>query len=107
MEYYDTLNNFIKNDVILEMEEYAYLNKVPIITKDGLNCLLCLIKISNSKKILEIGTAIAYSSSMMALQDNTCFIDTIERNEDMYRKAGLDPRDENTAANYRWLLGIK
>ena len=24
MEYYDTLNNFIKNDVILEMEEYAY-----------------------------------------------------------------------------------
>ena len=27
--------------------------------------------------------------------------------EDMYKKAGLDPRDENTAANYRWLLGIK
>ena len=24
--------------------------------------------------------------------------------EEMYRRAGLDPRDENTAANYRWLI---
>lgn len=83
MQYYDTLNNFKKNEIIDEMEEYAHLNNVPIITKDGLSFLLSIIKMTKSKNILEVGTAIGFSSSMIALQNENYKVDTIERNEKM------------------------
>ncbi len=51
----------------LEMEEYAHKNHVPIISRDSLDTLLALIKIQKPKKILELGTAIGYSSIAMAL----------------------------------------
>ena len=43
-----------------------------------------IIKIKSVKKILEIGTAIAYSSLQMASISKDIVIDTIERNEEMY-----------------------
>ena len=72
------------NEVLLkDLYEYAQINNVPIIKDEGLDKLIEIIKKINAKKILEIGTAIAYSSICMALNSDA-YIDTIERNKKMY-----------------------
>lgn len=87
-EYFNKFNNNInQTKVIKEMTKYALDNKVPIITKAGIEFILQLIRLTNAKKILEIGTAIAYSSSLMALENDDIIVDTIERNELMYNEA--------------------
>lgn len=68
---------------IEKMEQYARENFVPIIRKDNLNYLINLINEHNYKNILEIGTAIGYSSICIALSDQSVFIDTIERDKEM------------------------
>lgn len=66
------------------LEEYAYLNNVPIIQKEGLEFLIDFIKKNKVKKILEIGSAIGYSSINMALVSDDINITTIERDKKMY-----------------------
>jgi predicted O-methyltransferase YrrM len=51
------------------MEKYALENNVPIMMKDGIEYLCNLIKENNIKSILEVGSAIGYSSIKMALID--------------------------------------
>ena len=73
--------------MIEDIKEKALDEKVPIIKDDGLLFILNLIKERNIKDILELGTAVAYSSISMARIDKDIFVDTIEKNEDMYKKA--------------------
>ena len=87
MKYFDTLNKQSTNKVINEAYDYALKNNVPIITDDGLLCLLNIIKISKAKSILEVGTAIAYCAMHMADLSDDMHIDTIERKKDMYNIA--------------------
>lgn len=70
-----------------DLKKYAKENHVPIIQDGGLDFLLKLISERNIKEILELGTAIGYSSMAMANLDKDIHIDTIERNEDMYNEA--------------------
>ena len=70
---------------ILKIKQYAKENSVPIITDEGITFLLEQIKKYNVKEVLEIGTAIAYSSSLMALA-GAC-VTTIERDLNMYKQA--------------------
>ena len=72
---------------IKKMEEYASINNIPIMQKDGIEFLLKYIKENNIKNILEIGTAIGYSSIRMALLDEDIYVTTIERDEDRYNEA--------------------
>ena len=72
---------------IKKIEEYAIKNNIPIMQKDGIEFLLKYIKENKVKKILEIGTAIGYSSIRMALLDEDIFITTIERDEERYIEA--------------------
>lgn len=65
----------------------ALKNKVPIIQDEGLDYLLYTIKENNALNILELGSAVGYSSIMMALSNENINIDTIEKNDDMYQKA--------------------
>lgn len=83
-DYFLDLNTINNNKVLKEMYQYAKDNKVPIITDEGLVYLLQLVRLTNAKKILEIGTAIGYSSIQMALLSNDIRIDTIEREKDLY-----------------------
>ncbi|MDD3392962.1 MAG: O-methyltransferase, partial [Bacilli bacterium] len=69
---------------IRELEEYAKTNNVPIMEKDGIAFLIDNIKKHDIKNILEIGTAIGYSSIMMALVNSNIKITTIERDQDRY-----------------------
>lgn len=80
---------------ITNLEIYAKENNVPIIQKEGLNFLIEYIKQNNVKTILEIGTAIGYSSINMALVSDDIQITTIERNEKMYKQAIENIKDFN------------
>ena len=72
---------------IKTIEEYANNNNIPIMQKDGIEFLLKYIKENNIKNILEIGTAIGYSSIRMALVSEDIIITTIERDENRFNEA--------------------
>lgn len=67
-----------------KIELYAKENNVPIMMKDGIEFLCKYIKENHIKSILEIGSAIGYSSIMMALVDNNIKIITIEKDKNRY-----------------------
>lgn len=69
------------------LETYASLNHIPIMLKDGINYLTKYIKENSIFSILEIGTAIGYSSIKMALVDPKIKITTIERDPICYKEA--------------------
>ena len=86
----------MENDYITkylnEMEVFAKNNNVPIVRKQTLSVILDLVKEKVEEKeenkrgirILELGTAIAYSSINMASISNNIIIDTIEKSKKMY-----------------------
>ena len=80
---------------ILEIEEYAKKNNVPIMEKDGIDFLTNYIKEHNIKNILEIGSAIGYSAIKMALVDRDIKVTTIERDLDRYNIAIQNIKDFN------------
>ena len=86
---------------LLELEEYAKKNNVPIMLEDGIEFMLDYIKKNNIKKILEIGTAIGYSSIKMALLDESIKVTTIERDESRYKEAlkNIDKYNLNNRIN--------
>ena len=73
-----------------EMEVFAKDNNVPIVRKQTLSVILDLVKKKVGEnenegiRILELGTAIAYSSINMASIDNNIIIYTIEKSKKMY-----------------------
>ena len=71
----------------MDLKEYAANNHVPIIKDGGLDFIIALIKKADCKMILELGSAIGYSSIKMAKTAADIYIDTLEKNEDMYLKA--------------------
>ncbi len=72
-----------KNEGLLaEMEEYARINEVPIAQPETAKLIENLILMSPSKKVLEIGSAIGYSSIIMA--NAGAEVTTIERDENMF-----------------------
>lgn len=86
VEELSRLNNLTFSSEIAKIKEYALDNNVPIIQDEGLAFLLTIIRLKRPVRILEIGTAIGYSSSMMALNSNA-IIDTIERDIKMEEEA--------------------
>ena len=78
-----------------EFEEYAKINNIPIMQKDGILYLINYIKENNIKNILEIGSAIGYSSIMMASINSDIRITTIERDKDRYDLAVFNIKKYN------------
>jgi len=71
-------------ELILEMEQYASANNVPIMQKEGIAFLMKYIKANNIKNILEIGSAIGYSAILMASSSQEVKVTTIEKDETCY-----------------------
>lgn len=70
------------------IKDYANKNNVPIIFPEVEQFIRVLLKISNVKNILEIGSAIGYSSLVMAESTpSNVRITTIEKRKDMYKVA--------------------
>lgn len=96
--YKNELLNVPFNDKLLEMKEYALNNDVPIMQDSGIAFLVMLLNVKKPKNILEIGSAIGYSSAFMALNSNAN-ITTIERDSKMileckknHKELGLENR---------------
>lgn len=86
-EYIDKFN-FKRNDEMDNFRNQAQKDDIPIIKKDVENFLANFLKISKPEKILEIGCAVGYSSIFMSkVLDDNVVIDTLEINEDMFKKA--------------------
>ena len=73
---------------LLELEKFAIENRVPIIQKETAKLLEFMISMKEPNNILELGTAIGYSSILMSKTlNNKCKITTIERDEKMINLA--------------------
>lgn len=87
---YDYIEQYIKNlipeneGLIKELERYAIQNSIPIIQKEVANFLDIMINIKRPENILELGTAIGYSSILMSkYSGGRALIKTIERDKKM------------------------
>jgi predicted O-methyltransferase YrrM len=78
-----------KNDeLITQMEKYAKEHEIPILDWQSAEYLEQLVLIANPKKVLEIGTAIAYTTIRIAkLLKKKSMIDTIEKSKDNIKLA--------------------
>ena len=88
-EYFNKLDK-LQMDTL---KEKAVLENVPIIKDETLKLILFLTKFKKLNKVLEIGTAVGYTSIMLA--KNGCFVETIEINEKMYEEALFNISKEN------------
>ena len=73
--------------MLKEIEEYAHVNRIPIMLPDGIDYLCNYIDKHNIKRILEIGSAIGYSAIRMALVNDDIMVTTIEKDVDRYNEA--------------------
>ena len=103
---YDYMEKYLREligeskGIIKELEEFAEVNGVPIVQKEAARLLEFMVTIKKPKKILELGTAIGYSSILMELAaENNVVITTIERDDKMVeyateniKKAGFEDK---------------
>ena len=87
---YDYIENYLRNlkeindEKLREMKDFAEENHVPIIERESEEFINFLISMQKPKKILELGTAIGYSSISFAKR-NKCIekIDSVELKGEM------------------------
>lgn len=79
-----------------ELVDYAETNRVPIVSQDVARFIELLLKIINPKNILEIGSAIGYSSLIMSKASDANIL-TIEKDEETFKilKENLKKYDED------------
>ena len=80
--YQNKLLNINYTEHLVKMQEYALEHDVPIMQDEGIAFLIMLLNVKKPKRILEIGSAIGFSSSVMAINSNAT-IDTMERDSKM------------------------
>lgn len=73
--------------MLIDLEIYAKENNIPIMLKDGIEYMCNYIKENNIESILEIGSAIGYSSICMALINKNIKITTLEKDTQRYNIA--------------------
>lgn len=91
---YEYITEYIRETIkpntglLAELEEYASINHVPIIQPEVAALMKVIGSMKQPARILEVGTAIGYSSILFSgfLQQKG-IIDTIERNEEMIELA--------------------
>ncbi|WP_246940659.1 O-methyltransferase [Bacillus pinisoli] len=94
-----------RESVLLEMEQYAKEHQVPIMELVGIEALLQFIRLIEPKSILEIGTAIGYSSIRMAKAVQDVKVVTIERDDERYQKALYYIKQANMEEQIQVILG--
>ena len=94
-----------KDKVILEMEEYARENNVPIVTKEVAEYLKFMISSHKSTNILEVGTAIGYSGSVMLQGNDKVTLTTLEIDEDRYNEARINFEKMGYTSRVTQILG--
>lgn len=70
-----------RSNLLMEMEEFARVQHIPIMELVPMESLLQLLRLHKPSSILEIGSAIGYSAIRMASTIPDAFITTIEKDE--------------------------
>lgn len=93
-----------KDERLLELEDYAKHNSVPIILPESAAFLrqICLLKAP--KKVLEIGTGIGYSGHII-LQNSSAHLFTIDHNEEFLKVAKNFFLNSNLLSRVSFLYG--
>lgn len=96
-----------KNPVILEMEAFAEEHNVPIVTKEVAKYLEFMVDINETTNILEVGTAIGYSGTLML---NSCEkyggrLTTLEIDEERYNQARVNFEKAGVSERVTQILG--
>lgn len=109
---YDYIENYIRGLVpkkeghLKEMREYALENHVPIVEEETEEFLKFLIYMKKPKRILELGTAIGYSSSVFFNASKSVeYVKTIEIREDMAEIAKKNHEKLNLNENIDIVIG--
>ena len=63
--YINSLNTDMP-EYLMKLEKQALIDEVPIIRKDAQNFLRFLLKVKKPKRILEVGTAVGFSGSLLS-----------------------------------------
>ena len=91
---YDYMEQYLREligsnvGILHELEKYSIENRIPIVQKETAKFLELMITMNRPKRILELGTAIGYSSILMNLSSGGLNeITTIERDEKMIELA--------------------
>jgi len=74
-------------DTLLKLEKFARENKIPVLLDDSAKFLADFVCKKQFKNILEIGTAVGYSGSIMLLSSTKANLTTIEKNPESYQRA--------------------
>lgn len=72
---------------IKELEEQASTDGIPIMDSVSMQFVMQVVRLRNPKRILELGTAIGYSSLQMLAASPESHIVTIERDERCFKQA--------------------
>lgn len=83
------LTDFIwqRDDLLLRLEQEALVEKIPIIQIESIQLLSQLVQIKQAKSILEIGTAIGYSTIWLARAQPNAQVLSLEIDERMVKRA--------------------
>ena len=86
--------------VLASLEAYAEEHSVPIIRKSERKALIAAARKASPARILEVGTAIGYSSLLLLSEFTEAHIDTIEVDEQRYQIA--EEAVEKAGVSHRW-----
>jgi len=84
--YFSNLNKVRTNEFIDHLQSSSLANHIPIARDNTLALLNYLVKVNKVINILEVGSAIGYSSIVLAF-NNDVYIDTLEINLDYFNIA--------------------
>lgn len=94
-----------RNDYFKALEAYAQENHVPIIQPEVAQLMQTLIQLHRPKRVLEIGTAIGYSASIMAEYMTEGEIVSIEIRPNSHELAKANVAQMATDVKFNFLLG--
>ena len=88
-----------------EIEKFARKNNIPVLLGDSAEFLAGIISKKKPTNILEIGTAIGYSGTIMLLSSEKAKLTTVEKNEDSFNRATETFKTFNVNNRVEQLLG--
>ncbi|PID82841.1 MAG: methyltransferase [Clostridiales bacterium] len=86
IENYVKKKNYNAESPLRDLRTFAIDKNIPIISDEMVNFMKLFLNINKPKKILELGTAIGYSSILFALNSNAEIL-SVEINEDNFNLA--------------------
>lgn len=98
--YLHTISPKETDEQLVSLRALATKEDIPIITTDGIRFLSQMVRLSGAKTILEIGTAIGYSSIYLA-KHHDVHVTTIERDLDMIELARTHINDSGVSERIR------